>query len=210
MHLLLLQYAFAGLCSYYVTFWVVCGLLYLFIDEAPTSPRQTIRVVLTNQFLVTPIFVSGLLGVGQSLYEVPTREFSWSDTVGRLALTALVVDLLFLILHRSYHRPALYHLHKLHHQKTVDVTPMDSNYCHWTEMVFVNLLAVIPPILLFRLSTFQLCLWFSIVAFDTTKSHSSGLFRIHPRLAPHVIHHTKQTNPYGSSLGLFETALAPL
>ena len=81
-----------------------------------------------------------------------------------LVLNILILEVCFHGFHRLFHLPILYRYHKLHHS-VKEVIGVAALYCHWAEMIFVNLSGFIMSHICFSHSFLHLFLimTFSII-----------------------------------------------
>lgn len=131
-----------------VLYWSL-SLVFLFFDLKPNSPiarfktqqgknepvdmskvKQTARCVLFNQAVVSTgwqLLMFPLMSWRGCSLEVPLPTFQYF--LCEIVCFLLLEELGFYYIHRLFHTPSLYRLHKQHHEWTAPVA-MTAIYCH--------------------------------------------------------------------------------
>ncbi len=105
-------------------------------------------------------------------------------------INIVILEISFHNFHRLFHLPVFYTYHKLHHS-IKEVIGVAALYCHWSEMVFVNLSGFIFSHILFSHSFLHLFATMTLAIINTIcASHSIST-------SQHSIHHLKFNVNYG-------------
>tara|TARA_B100001287_G_C22628606_1_gene503890 strand:+ start:699 stop:1328 length:630 start_codon:yes stop_codon:yes gene_type:complete len=132
-------------------------------------------VILKITFIINPIYV---------LYKKLFIE------IIEIIVNIIIIEVSFYSFHRLFHVPILYKYHKQHHS-IKDVIGIAAVYCHWSEMIFVNLSGFIISHIVFSHSFLHL-MFIMIISITNTIfiSHSIST-------STHSNHHLKFNVNYG-------------
>jgi sphinganine C4-monooxygenase len=136
---------------------------------------KVVKCVLWNLFVVTPFTVAVSFVILKELHTIKL-QFKWMEILWPGIPMLLVAEIVFYSMHRLLHSNETWYkrYHQQHHQ-LVDTFAIGALYCSSTEMVLVNLNAVILPIILFGPSLNFIQYWICAACVLTLFAHSEAL-----------------------------------
>ncbi|XP_023569030.1 fatty acid hydroxylase domain-containing protein 2 isoform X1 [Octodon degus] len=164
----------------------------------PVKLRQSIRTVLSNQYMISFPMVVFLYPFLKWWGDPCRRElptFHWF--LLELAIFTLIEEVLFYYSHRLLHHPTFYkRIHKKHHEWTAPIGVI-SLYAHPVEHVASNMLPAAVGPLLMGAHLSSITVWFSLALIITSISHCGYHLPFLPSPEFHDYHHLKFNQCYG-------------
>ncbi|XP_077182560.1 fatty acid hydroxylase domain-containing protein 2 [Paroedura picta] len=161
-----------------------------------TKLRKAIRVGLYNQIFISLPMVMLMLPI----LKWRGDPFSLSlPTLYRflleLAFNALLEEIMFYYIHRSFHHPFLYkHIHKWHHEWTAPVGII-SMYAHPVDHVITSMIPVLTGPVLLGSHVVSFMTWLTLTVLYGSITHCG--YSLFPSTEFHDYHHLKFNECYG-------------
>ncbi len=130
---------------------------------------------------------------------MPIKEISDLDSMTRIPIYIILVDLIFYISHRIFHAiPYLYKFHKEHHATKIIIAAngLDS---HIIEHIFVNMASIFIPYIILGFSKSALYIYIAYASFSAASSHSG-----YKHSLLHNLHHKLNNVNYGTGLYIMD------
>ena len=165
---------------------------------------NVLAIAPTAEFLIAPIYEK----IGISLF---TPFPDWLTFFYQIVFCALVNDFLFYWMHRAFHHPSLYFLHKQHHKYTAPFAFASEN-ADFVELFLLDLgpLFVGPLLLGSSIHLITVCIWVVLRVIYTCEIHS-GYDLFFWRLIPfyggapmHDAHHQKFDGNYSDCFWIWD------
>ena len=189
------------------------------VEDKPkfiTQLKRAAKVILSNQFIIIPIFlylnifIFDRLKFRLDLESFPSIfEISW-----QMAVFILCDDFTFYWSHRFLHWGPIYpYIHKIHHEFKITIG-IASEHAHPVEFLFGNIIptSIGSALLGSRVHAFTYGLWIMKKIYNTSEGHSGYQFPWSPStLMPfkvpshfHNFHHLKFRGNYGGYYGFWD------
>mmetsp|Transcript_23004 Transcript_23004/g.16313 ORF Transcript_23004/g.16313 Transcript_23004/m.16313 type:complete len:222 (+) Transcript_23004:141-806(+) len=149
---------------------------------------KSIKVTLTNNFIVLPIVAMGEFALGMHEWSFAVEDLPSATKLGlTLAFCMMCEDCVFFFGHRFLHEPWIYpYIHKIHHEYKVSIS-ITVEYCHPFEYFFSDLMpaAVGIKILGPHMHFTTMLIWYWLRSLESFDSHcgyaySWSVFRFIP------------------------------
>jgi len=170
-------------------------------DNEKVDPKRMLKAlprILFNQLIVgyAVMELGYFLGKWRGCsFDRQLPTFPW--VVYEMFVFIVVEEILFYYSHRLLHHKRIYkYVHKIHHEWTAP-TGIVSIYAHPLEHLLSNALPPLVGPLLCGSHVATSWLWYMLVLFSTTISHSGYHFPFLPSPESHDFHHLKFTQCYG-------------
>jgi len=172
-----------------------------FLDERPLNPNQVRGEITRSAVMCIVVALVTLACLTQAYGAIPS-----SFTQFMLELLGLIVvyDLVFYLLHRLLHTPALWRVHGIHH-KSVRSTPWSGFSVHPIEAFFLEvpilLFALLFPVSVVTLVVFQFFIhYFSAIGHGNYDPYAKleGWERLKSLLRFHQLHHARGNVNYST------------
>ena len=169
---------------------------------------DTVKQVLFNHFLTTPLLVYLLVAPAFQFFEMPIRDPL--PSIGRIIfeffVCSAVNDTLFYWSHRLLHHPRLFStFHAQHHRFNIPMS-WSAEYCSPLESILSNSLPTILGCFIVKMHLFTMNCWISFRLVQTLEAHSGFVYPFSPfrMLDPlligpkgHDFHHSHNRGNYG-------------
>ena len=153
--------------------------------------KRMIPVVFRNLIVSYPVFSLSEYYFFTS-YNIKNNIYRYHWIIYTLAWM-ITSDILFYCIHRLFHTPKLYFLHKAHHEYS-NPYGIGAIYCSMVEMVTANLLALLIPIYILDIPENIVYRMIGCMTFWTIFMSHGTLQEVNNS---HVIHHRKLKCNYG-------------
>ncbi|MDA9673953.1 sterol desaturase family protein [bacterium] len=153
--------------------------------------------------ILIPISLCGVTFIKYINFDFLDRSLNLSYIIGFLQLIELFIysDILFYGIHRIFHTPLLYHIHKKHHIYQTNSFSLINHCLEPLELIIFMIPPILPAIIL-NLHISIMCMYILLANFIGTYIHSGYSFSyINCALLidskHHDIHHVKKIKNYG-------------
>lgn len=185
--------------SHFISFWLSYLNTNLYPKQkASLSKREMIPLVLFNQFILL-IVTYQIEPLITHITQDTTILFWFLNSIWKFPLMILTMNFFFGTFHYLSHRfKWIYqNVHYVHH-RLVNTDGMGAIYAHPLEHIFINMLPVGIPILLFNVDFYLANIFIIVTSWEAVKSHTIYLYRKSSR---HRLHHyyklcNYDNNPY--------------
>ena len=190
--------------TFFYTFCItsfVCFIMEYFYTELRVNYKIiTKEIILTDYYNMLPLVILNLVGAYPlfyyiELYHTDTdAEYTEYTLLFNCLLWIITTELLFYIIHISFHNKYLYYMHKTHHAYKYTYG-IGSIYAHPVEFYLANLIPISLPIVLYTIP-----LWFCKVVVGMTTMYTviiaHGGFNL-SMSQKHLQHHLRFKCNYG-------------
>ena len=197
------------LCSPMLVFWCSYLVLIPFFNSRIIKPFTStysnppdkyyyVGVNVLSGFLYNIIFFK-YLWAPEMVYNINYR------TIFKYIISGILVEIYFYLSHRLMHHRLLYKYHSIHH-RVIYPRAYACVYCHWIEMIVVNISTVMFGVVVTKMNMGEICLWMFIACFNTMWGHSGGDFNLSILSHKyHYRHHTLIGGNYGTGMFMDKT-----